>query len=391
MKGKIAVLGLVCILIVNVCTTKTSEDVNASKLLDQAESTFLPALQKLNNSDENPRSMEGKSIRLVGSGDWTSGFFPGILWMMYEYSGDSLWLKSADHYSRNIEAEKFNGGTHDMGFKMYCSFGNGYRLTGNSEYRDILIQSAETLTGRFNPLTGAIRSWDHNSDKWDYPVIIDNMMNLELLFWATAETGDSSFYNIAVSHALTTLNNHFRKDNSSYHVISFDTLTGEVVKKNTHQGYSHESAWARGQAWGLYGYTMVYRETGDAKFLDQAEKIAAFILGHPDLPEDMVPWWDFDAPDIPDEPRDVSAAAIIASALYELSGYSEEKQQYYRISADKIIKSLSQKYLLNSDMDLPFLLDHSVGNYPKNDEIDVPIIYADYYYVEALLRRSLFD
>jgi uncharacterized protein YyaL (SSP411 family) len=234
-------------------------------------------------------------------------------------------------------------------------------------------------------VVGCIRSWDHNKDKWGYPVIIDNMLNLELLFEATKLTGDSSFYNIAVSHANTTMKNHFRSDFSSYHVVDYDTITGNVVKKNTHQGYSHESAWARGQAWALYGYTMCYRETKDLKYLRQAENIAGFILNHPNLPKDLVSYWDFNAPDIPNEPRDASAAAIIASALYELSGYSVNAKTY-RDKAGKILRSLTDNYRAKPSEARGFILLHSTGSKPMNSEVDVPLNYADYYYLEAILR-----
>jgi hypothetical protein len=215
------------------------------------------------------------------------------------------------------------------------------------------------------------------------------MMNLELLYLAFRETRDSSFYYAANSHAEITLNNHFREDNSSYHVVSFDTVTGGVMKKNTHQGYSDESAWARGQAWGLYGFTMVYRETGDKRFLDQARRIATFILKHDNYPADGVPYWDFNDPLIPDSPKDVSAAAIICSALYELSMYVDaSEREVYFASADRILKSLSgEKYIAQQEDHKGFILDHSVGNLPKDDEIDMPIIYADYYFLEANLRR----
>jgi len=370
------------------CSKAKQEEIIEEELLLNAAKRLEKALITLNDTSLNPRSFESGKIRFVPSRDWTSGFFPGILWYMYETTGNANWLQPAHHYSMNIKEEQFNGGTHDMGFKIYCSFGNGYRIVNNSVYREILIQSARTLITRFSPITGSIRSWDHNSDKWDYPVIIDNMMNLELLFWATRATGDSVYYNIANTHAETTLKNHFREDNSSYHVISFDTLTGEVVKRNTHQGFDHHTAWARGQAWGLYGFTMTYRETGDKKFLEQAMAIADFIIQHPNLPEDKIPFWDFDTPGGKKTLRDVSAAAIIASALYELSTYSKEKSVVYQEVADQILISLSTSYLLETEEPVPFILDHSVGNFPKQDEIDVPIIYADYYYIEALMRRK---
>ncbi|MBD0279175.1 MAG: glycoside hydrolase family 88 protein, partial [Flavisolibacter sp.] len=253
----------------------------------------------------SPRTLENGNLKLVASGDWTSGFFPGELWLLYEYTGKNEWKTQAQAFTANIEKEKWNGGTHDMGFKIYCSFGNGYRLTKDAHYKDVIIQSAKTLSTRFNTTTGVIKSWD-NRKEWGYPVIIDNMMNLELLFAATRLTGDSSFYKIAVSHANNTIKNHFRPDNSSYHVVDYDTLTGKIVKKSTHQGYADESAWARGQAWGLYGFTMCYRETRINAYLQQAERIASFILNHPNMPKDWVPYWDFNAPNIPNELRDVS-------------------------------------------------------------------------------------
>ena len=361
--------------------------------LKLSELQLSSLLDSLNNSLLSPRSVEKGNLKVVKPSDWTSGFFPGSLWFMYEYTRDEKWKKAADHYSMNIENEKYNGGTHDMGFKLYCSFGNGYRLTNNERYKAILLQGAKTLSKRFDPKVGCIRSWDHHSNKWEYPVIIDNMMNLELLFWASRETRDSSYYKIAVSHALKTLDNHFREDYSSFHVVSYDTLTGQPVKKNTHQGYSDESSWARGQAWGLYGFTMVYRETGQAKFLNQAKHIANFILNHSNLPEDNIPYWDFNAPNIPDEPRDISAASVICSALYELSLYCKgvEHSRYLK-AANKILESLSSdQYCAKAKTNNFFLLKHSVGNMPDNSEIDQPIVYADYYFQEANLRRLKID
>ncbi len=335
-----------------------------------------------------PRTLSPEgNLSLIPAKDWTSGFFPGVLWFLYEYTGKKEWKEKAETFTVKIENEKMNSGTHDTGFKIYCSFGNGYRLSNNATYRDVIIMSAKTLSKRFNTKVSCIRSWDHNKDKWDYPVIIDNMMNLELLFAATKMTGDSSFYNIAVSHANTTMKNHFRPDYSSYHVIDYDTLTGNVLKKNTHQGFSHESAWSRGQVWGLYGFTMCYRETKNKNYLSLAEKIAGFILNHPNLPKDMVPYWDFNAPGIPDEPRDASAATIMASAFYELSLYSKDGKKYRQI-ADKIIKNLTSDYSSPISENKGFILLHSTGSKPMNSEVDVPLNYADYFYLEALLRQK---
>jgi unsaturated chondroitin disaccharide hydrolase len=337
----------------------------------------------------NPRNSEPDgTLNLVPSKDWTSGFFPGELWFLYEYTQNNFWKKKAQQHTDILEKEKMNGSTHDMGFKVYCSFGNGYRLTQDEHYKEVLLQSARTLATRFKPAAGIIRSWDHSTAKWVCPVIIDNMMNLELLFWATKESKDSTFYRIAVDHAKTTMKHHFRPDFSSYHVIDYDTITGQVLKKNTHQGFADESAWSRGQAWALYGYTMCYRETRLPEFLEQAQNIEKYLFTHPNMPEDLIPYWDFDALGIPDEPRDVSAATVIASALYELSLYDPEKGERYRSNADKIIENLTKHYRATLKKDNGFLLLHSTGTKPTNTEVDVPIVYADYYFIEALMRKN---
>lgn len=367
--------------------------VNLPKAFAQADQQTLLMLKEIEKVKASatkadlatPRTLEDGKLKLVASKDWTSGFFPGELWFLYEYSGNKMWLEQAKKFTAMIEQEQFNGKTHDMGFKVYCSVGTGYRITKDAHYREVIIQSAKTLATRFNPKTGVILSWDHSRDKWVNPVIIDNMMNLELLFEATKLTGDSSFYKIAVSHANTTMKNHFRPDFSSYHVVDYDPNTGAVLKKTTHQGYSDASAWARGQAWAVYGYTLCYRYTKDPAYLKQAENVAAFILNNPTMPADLVPYWDFNAPNIPNEPRDVSAAAVIASGLYELSGYSANKDLYIA-KADKMMNSMSTKYIAAPGTAKGFILSHSTGSKPSDSEVDVPLSYADYYYLEALLR-----
>ena len=327
------------------------------------------------------------SLSVVPAGDWTSGFYPGVLWYMYELTGEAEWKERAIKYTDLLEDEQYNGSNHDVGFRMFCSYGNALRLTGDEHYIPVLEQSARTLIARYYANVGCIRSWDFNQENWQCPVIIDNMMNLELLFWASEQSSDPVYHDIAFRHASTTLENHFRPDNSSIHVVDYDTISGVVRKMNTHQGYADESAWARGQAWGLYGYTASYRLTDHMAFLKQAELIASFLLEHPNLPEDLVPYWDFDAPDIPDEPRDVSAAAIMASALYELCKYSE-KGAYYKEKADKIMESLGTSYASAPGENYGFILGHSVGARPFDSEVDVPLNYADYYYLEALLRKT---
>jgi unsaturated chondroitin disaccharide hydrolase len=347
----------------------------------------IPAAKKTNPDQLLPRTVDAGELKMVSSRDWTSGFFPGILWYLFEYTGEQQWKEQAQLYTSYMEREKTNPGTHDMGFKIYCSVGNANRLAPSEQYQQVIIQSARTLCTRFNKTVGLTRSWDMFKDKWMYPVIIDNMMNLELLFAATQLSGDSSFYKIAVTHANTTLQNHFRPDNSSYHVLNYDTLTGKVLNKQTHQGYADESAWARGQSWGLYGFTMCYRFTKDPRYLAQAEKIAAFILNNPNLPADNIPYWDFNAPGIPGEERDVSAAAIMASALYELGTYSKNGKEYTK-KAGKILVALTDHYRSPIGDTKGFILLHSVGHKPAKSEVNVPIIYADYYYLEALLRSK---
>ncbi len=359
-----------------------AENTKLSKSKQGDAGSDFVSIRSLNN-DGSPK--------LVTSKDWCSGFFPGTLWLASELTGEPELKKLAREYTLPLEKEKFNAATHDMGFKMMLSFGQGYRLTKDTAFRNILIQSAKTLTTRFNDKVGAIRSWDHSRDKWQFPVIIDNMMNLEILFWASKQTGDQLYYNVAVKHAETTLANHFRADFSSYHVVDYDSITGNVIKRGTHQGFSDSSSWARGQAWGLYGFTMCYRETGIKSFLYRAEKIADFILNHPNLPEDKIPYWDFDAPANPSRPRDVSAATITASALYELALFVPQKNEFYIKSAKQILKSLNNNYLSKKGENMGFLLNHSTGSFPQDTEVDVPINYADYYYLESLVRQSSFN
>jgi len=323
-------------------------------------------------------------LRTSGSEPWVGGFYPGALLYLYEATGDTALYQEALRKMKVLEKEQHNKTTHDLGFMMYCSFGNAWRLQPEPHYRDVIITSARSLASRFSEQVGCIRSWD--SDAGRFMVIIDNMMNLELLFAATKFTGDSSFYRVAVTHANTSITHHFRPDYSSHHLVIYDPKTGVVQKKQTVQGAADTSAWARGQAWGLYGYTMTYRETKDKKYLQQATQIANFML--PYLPADYVYYWDFHAPGIPNTARDVSAAAITCSALLELSQYVKGKtrKQYFK-AAENILQSLmSDEYLADANECRGFLLKHGTGNHPRNADIDVPLIYADYYFVEALMR-----
>lgn len=390
MNLKIKLSGLILLSISAVYAQKTDVE-KAFKSAEKQTDLLIRNVDSARRVKPNlvsPRTVENGQFKMVVSKDWTSGFFPAELWYFYQYTRDKKWLDLAKKYTEDIKKEQYNRGTHDLGFMVYCPFGNGYRLTQDTTYRSVIIQAAKSLSTRFNQRAGVIKSWDHNTDKWKYPVIIDNMMNLELLFETTKLTGDSSFYKIAVSHANTTMKNHFRPDYSSWHVIDYDTLSGNVLQKVTAQGYANESAWARGQAWALYGYTLCYRETKNKAYLTQADGIANFILSNKITPEDGIPYWDYNDPKIPNAPRDASAAAITASALYELAGYSKANSKKYKAAADKILKSLSTKYVCKAGENYGFILEHSTGHLPAKSEIDVPINYADYYYLEALLRSN---
>lgn len=342
---------------------------------------------------EFPRSFDAADQKLITSGSdwWCSGFYPGTLIYLHEETGDKELHEEALRMLGLLEKEQYNTTTHDLGFMMYCSFGNENRINPSDEYKDILLQSAKSLATRYSDTVGCIKSWDSGAE--DFLVIIDNMMNLELLFWASRESGDSTFYDIAIRHANTTMENHFRADNSSYHVINYDPTNGKIKEKRTAQGAADESAWARGQAWGLYGYTVMYRETKDKKYLDQAVKIADFMLNHPNLPEDKVPYWDFNAPDIPGTLRDASAGAITASALLELLSYvAQEKQEKYLNTAESMLKTLlSDEYFATDKANGGFILKHGVGHIPENSEVDVPLTYGDYYLVEAMLRYKAME
>ncbi len=339
----------------------------------------------------NPRTVKDDTIQYISNEDWTSGFFPGTMLLMYELTGDNKWMKYGIKYTEKLDSVKYLTSHHDIGFIINCSYGNAYNVTKNEKYKAVIIEAAKSLSTRFRPIPGVIQSWDENrgwqgTKGWMCPVIIDNMMNLELLFKASDVSGDSTFRKMAISHANVTMENHFRDDYSCYHVVDYDKIKGGVRGKYTAQGYSDESAWARGQAWALYGYTVCYRETKDKKYLNFAEKIYGFIFNNKNMPEDLVPYWDFDAPNIPNEPRDASAAAIIASSLYELSSYTNDS---YKKQADKIIASLSSPaYRAIVGTNHNFLLMHSVGSIPHGNEIDVPLNYADYYFLEALTRKK---
>ncbi|MDE5981884.1 MAG: glycoside hydrolase family 88 protein [Duncaniella sp.] len=339
-----------------------------------------------------PRNMEGDATcwhcRKADKEEWCGGFWPGILWYNYEATGDTTIRKEAEKFTSSLEfLSKIPAFDHDLGFLMFCSYGNGYRLTRDPHYRQVIIDTADSLATLYNPNVGTILSWPRNVKMLGgHNTIMDNMINLEMLFWAAKNGGSSNLYDIAVKHAETTMKHHFRPDFTCYHVAVYDSVSGDFIKGMTHQGYADNSLWARGQSWAIYGYTMVYRETRDPRFLDFAQKVTDVYLDR--LPEDYVPYWDFDDPRIPDAPRDASAAAVVASALLELQGYVlPEQSKKYLAAAEKMLASLGSDAYRSGDR-RPAFLDHSVGHHPAGSEIDAAIIYADYYYIEALLRKK---
>ncbi|PRD52791.1 glycoside hydrolase family 88 protein [Sphingobacterium gobiense] len=399
----------ICLLLM-IATTSCDSQRKNELLIERSFDTAIPLYENLlKTTTENlrnyPHSLHPDgSIKYLQIDEWTGGFWPGILWYIYEYTEDEKWKKEAISWTESLVSNQYNTAHHDIGFMMYCSYGNAIRFLDTPSYKEILVQSAKSLCERYNEQVGSIQSWNTRKSKgdiniWEFPVIMDNMMNLELLFYASKVTKDSSFRDIAISHALQTLAHHVRPDYSSFHVVNYNPDTGKALHKQTLQGFSDNSTWARGQAWGIYGFTMVYRETGDKRFLSTAEGMADFFLDHPQLPEDKIPYWDFNVgeegyhPDWDYQkgmeiPRDASAAAITASALLELRDYVDtDKCHKYEQAAYNMLSTLASEPYLNIEHANPYyLLKHSTGNFPSNNEVDVPLIYADYYFLEALHR-----
>lgn len=350
---------------------------------------------------------EDGRLRTVSPYDWTSGFFGGSMWYMYELTKEFEWREKAINYTEILDTIQWYSGNHDVGFMINCSYGNGYRIGGVEEYKQVMINAAESLSRRFNPNVGLIKSWNRSKSwdgetNWYFPVIVDNMMNLELLFEASALSGNNHYRDIAIIHADNTMKHHYRPDYSSYHVVDFDSITGRVLDKGTHQGYADNSSWARGQAWGFYGFVITYRATKDKRYLDFAIKIANYMITHSSLPKDKIPYWDYHVGDIDYQPlwdyqkgefyfyRDVSAATITASALIELATYVDDgSSEHYIEVAKEIVQNLStSNYMASEDDQNYFILKHSVTSVPHGVEVDKPLNYADYYYLEALTRLS---
>lgn len=373
---------------------------NAEKELAYCDSKVKRSLSELSSGGGIdytmiPRNIERDSarwhLRPVCAEEWCSGFYPGVLWYDYENTGDSAVLRHARNYSEEVakivEKPVFD---HDLGFLLFCSLGNGYRLTHDPQYKRVILNAADSLATLYNPKVGTILAWPRNIEMFGgHNTIMDTMMNLEMLFWASKNGGNPCLYDIAVKHAETTMHNHFRPDYTSYHVAVYNQETGDFIRGCTHQGYSDSSMWARGQSWAIYGYTVVYRETRDKRFLDFARKVTDVYLSR--LPADHVPYWDFDDPRGAQSPRDASAACVVASALLELSGYVDpETSERYLDASLKMLASLSSENYQSGNGNSSFL-NHSVGHHPAGSEIDASIVYADYYYIEALTRLRRLD
>ena len=378
----------------------TAPKASAMRDNDKADSDSLWAIRSIKIVEAHAHNalhrvlQEGKLPRseergLQPASDWTSGFYPGILWYLYDYTHDPYWRTNADTVTRLLEKEQYNKDDHDIGFRIGCSYGKGYEFTGNKEYEKVIVQAARSLSSRYNEKIGIIQSWNAQPKRdWKCPVIIDNMMNLELLYMGAKLSGDKNLERIALKHAETTMKHHFRADYSCPHVVDYDPQTGKMRRMDYNNGYNdpQKAAWSRGQAWALYGYTYMYRITRDKKFLAQAENVANYILNNPHMPADMVPYWDYNSPKIPTK-RDASAAAINASALLELSTYPVKDSKHYFNSAVKTLKSLSSdRYLAKPGHNGDFALMHATGNFMGGSELDNTLIYADYYFIEALMR-----
>lgn len=390
------VVGLAVVLGFCTCAHQPSGTLDVNKALDYCAKQTQRTLTELKTDSGIDYTMMPRNImadeqhwncRKATKEEWCAGFWPGVLWYDYEYTKDKQVLEEAENFTHSLKfLSHIPAYDHDLGFLVFCSYGNGYRLTKNPAYKQVILDTADTLATLFNPIVGTILSWPREVEprNWPHNTIMDNMINLEMLFWAAKNGGNPYLYDIAVSHADKTMKSQFRPDYTSYHVAVYDTITGNLIKGVTHQGYADSTMWARGQAWAIYGYTVVYRETKDPKYLVFAQKVTDVYLDR--LPEDKVPYWDFDDPSIPNAPRDASAGAVVASALLELSTYLPNGTgKRYKDAAIEMLTSLSSDSYQSGESKPSFLL-HSVGHWPNHSEIDASIIYADYYYIEALLR-----
>ena len=363
-----------------------------SNLFQFAAVQLSNTVVQMGNTNTYPRStLSNGSWSTVNNSDWTCGFFPGSLWYLYEQTGDPHFETWAQEWTAGIATQQFNTGTDDVGFMFNTSFGNGYRITSNSTYKSVLLQAAHSLTNRFNAIVGCLAD-DLLLTPPEFQVIMDTTMNTELLYHAADINGDTTLSAKAMSHAERAMTNQIRPDNSTFHLVLYSTVNGALLYQGTRAGYSATSTWARAHAWSIYGLTMAYGETGYLPFLDAAGRVADFYLTN--APSDYVPYWDFDAPNLPNAPRDSSTAAITLSALVQLSQLATNMQDSatFWTGAHNILESLgSTNYLARGTTSSGILL-HGTGNPPQiyDPEVNVSLIYGDYYFVEALRRYAEF-
>ena len=334
---------------------------------------------------------KGWNCRKATAEEWCDGFWPGILWMDYRNTKDEAVRKAAEGYTESLKGIAYRPCyDHDIGFLMFCSYGKGYEVNHSQAYKNVILASADSLATLFNPIVGTILSWPREVKprNWPHNTIMDNMMNLDMMFWAAKNGGNKLLYDLAVTHAKTTMQNHFRPDGSCYHVAVYDTISGDFVKGVTHQGYSDDSMWSRGQSWAIYGYTMVYRYTRNRMFLNFAQKVTdIYIKRLKETSDDFIPLWDMDdSRGTMGAPKDVSAACVVADALLELQQYvgGEKGEEYKQFALQTLVQLSTSKYQ-SGKKNVAFLM-HSTGHHPAGSEIDASIIYADYYYLEALNR-----
>lgn len=402
LNGKYQLIRILCalgFLMMIICNTSRAQmpkdadfDAKVDDALNFAQKQLKRTIAELNNdSTKFPhavRADKDSSWITTSSSAWGCGYFPGMMWYMYEITGDEFWKKNANRWTLGVEKEKYNKGAQDLGFMITSSFGNAYRLTKNKHYGEVLLETGEHFANRYNSVVGCTRSWGPNEDNKQFQVIIDNMVGTELLFTGAKIGGKKDWFDMAIKHAEKTMKNHLRSDGSTYHVVNYDPVTGVVIGKRSAQGYALESRWARGQAWAIHGFTTTARETSEGRFLQTAQKVADYFINN--LPENYIPYWDFHAPNIPDEKRDTSAASIAASGLFELSTLVEDdkaKQKYFD-SACKILNSLCSPPYLSEGTDTPaILLEMIETRYDARDpSVKLSCIWGDYFFVEAIVR-----
>jgi unsaturated chondroitin disaccharide hydrolase len=370
---------------------RTAFDSLTSRALHFAAAQLRHAAESLDPRAGYPRvTRPDGSWEQQPANQWTSGFFAGTLWFLYQATREPVWRELAERWTVGLEGVKTITTTHDLGFMVFNSFGHGYLLTGDARYRDVVFEASRSLVTRYDPDVGAIRSWDteHVTGRrrsWRFPVIVDNLMNLEMLFWAARHGGDPAWLALATRHAVTSRRAHLRRDGSTAHVALFDPATGALEATTTWQGFADSSTWARGQAWAIHGLTTAFKWTRNGELLEAARRAADFFVSN--LPADAIPYWDLRHPSIPNVERDASSAAIAASGLLDLARWTDEPTaERYRNAATRILATLASSYLAEGTSSAA-ILQHSVGQRPQNLEVDVGLVYADYYFVEGLLRR----